>query len=146
MLRACLSLPRLSTFRRALPCVIVLAGLAAAAPARADFSVCNKTSHTALVAIGYQRDGTWSSAGWWRVNPQACTLILRGVLKSRYFYLRSIHLGVEGNWDGNRYFCVSAKNFTIKGRKDCVKRGFPVAGFFEVDTGKELTWVQNLSD
>lgn len=146
MLSACPSLPRFLSLRHALTCSLLLAAMTIVAPARADFSVCNKTSHAALVAIGYQRDGTWNSAGWWRVNPQGCTLILRGVLKSRYFYLRSIHLGVEGNWDGNRYFCVSAKNFTIKGRKDCVKRGFSVAGFFEVDTGKELTWVQNLSD
>ena len=133
-------------FLRALACALVLAGLVVAAPARADFKVCNKTQHTAMVAIGYLRDGTWSSAGWWRVKAQGCTLLLRGTLKSRYFYLRGIHIGVEGNWDGNRYFCVAAKNFTIKGRKDCVKRGYSEAGFFEVDTGQELTWVQNLSD
>ena len=130
-------------------CVLVAragVGLSLAAPAHADFTVCNKTQHAVMVAIGFQKDGDWSSAGWWRVQPQACTAMLRGALKSRYFYLRAIHVGVEGPWDGNRYFCVAAKNFTIKGRKDCVKRGYAVAGFFEVDTGKELTWVQNLSD
>jgi uncharacterized membrane protein len=131
---------------RLLACALALAGLAVASPARADFTVCNKTQHPAMVAIGYLREGTWSSAGWWRVKAQGCTLVLRGTLKSRYFYLRGIHVGVEGNWDGNRYFCVATKNFTIMGRKDCVKRGYSVAGFFEVDTGQELTWVQNLSD
>ena len=115
-------------------------------PARAEFAVCNKTANTALIAIGLQRAGTWTSAGWWRIKPQSCTTIVRGDLKSRYYYLRSIHMGVEGNWEGNRYFCLSSKNFTIKGRKDCVQRKFSRAGFFEVDTGSKLTWVQNLSD
>ena len=35
---------------------------------------------------------------------------------------------------------------TIKGRKDCRKRGYGQAGFFEIDTGNYTTWVQNLSD
>lgn len=146
MHRACPFLLRLLASCRALSCTLALGFVAFVPPARADFSVCNKTTHPTLVAIGFRRDGTWASAGWWRVRPGGCTLVLRGSLKSRFFYLRAVHVGVEGNWDGNRHFCVVAKNFTIKGQTDCVKRGFSVAGFFEVDTGNQLTWVQNLSD
>lgn len=120
--------------------------LAASAGARAEFSVCNKTQHPALVAFGLQRGATWGSEGWWRIEPQQCKVILKGNLRSRYYYLRAIHVGVEGEWEGNRYFCVAAKNFSIKGRKDCIKRGYGQSGFFEVDTGAKLTWVQNLSD
>jgi uncharacterized membrane protein len=41
---------------------------------------------------------------------------------------------------------VSSKNFSIKGRENCRKRGYERIGFFEVDTANQLTWVQNLSD
>jgi uncharacterized membrane protein len=37
---------------RLLACALALAGLAVASPARADFTVCNKTQHPAMVAIG----------------------------------------------------------------------------------------------
>ena len=123
---------------------VVFAALAS--PARAEFSVCNKTTHPMMVAIGRAVKGTWVSEGWWRVEPQACTEVLRGALKARYYYLRAVHLGVDGAWDGNRYFCVGADNFVIKGRESCGKRGYGQAGFFEVDTGERASWVQNLSD
>ena len=123
---------------------LVLFGFSATA--RADFAVCNKTKHATDIAIGYFRSGAWISEGWWRVQPKRCQTILRGKLRSTYYYLRAVHMGVEGDWDGNRTFCVAAKNFTIKGRVQCAKRGFGQAGFFEIDTAKETTWVQNLSD
>lgn len=126
--------------------LIVLPLFGTCLPAQANFKVCNKTDHAAAVAIGHQRRGTWISEGWWRVEAKTCQDILRGALKGRYYYLRGVHLGVEGPWEGNRYFCVAADNFTIKGRKDCAKRGYGQAGFFEVDTGKQFNWIHNLSD
>ncbi|MEQ1866145.1 MAG: DUF1036 domain-containing protein [Micropepsaceae bacterium] len=124
----------------------VFAVLLAAAPAQAKFRLCNKTDHPMAAAIGFYKGKVWVSEGWWRVEPKSCMDILRGALQARYYYLRGVHLGVDGAWDGNRYFCVAADNFTIKGRKNCSKRGFGQAGFFEIDTGDYTTWVQNLSD
>lgn len=123
-----------------------LLALFAAAPAYAKFEVCNKTEHPFAIAIGHMRAGAWVSEGWWQVEPKACQDILRGALKARYYYLRGVHLGVDGAWDGNRSFCVTRDNFTIKGRGNCQKRGYGQAGFFEVDTGDYTTWVLNLSD
>lgn len=125
---------------------LAIAFLIAAAPARANFTVCNKTEHPLAVAIGRLDGKSWISEGWWRVAPKGCTDILRGELKARYYYLRSVHLGVDGAWDGNRLFCVSRGNFTIKGRDNCAKRGYAQAGFFEIDTGNFPTWKLNLSD
>jgi uncharacterized membrane protein len=99
-----------------------------------------------MVAVGRSSKGGWASEGWWRVEPEKCTDVLRGALKARYYYLRGVHLGVDGAWDGNRFFCVAADNFTIKGRENCGKRGYGQAGFFEIDTGDRPSWVQNLSD
>jgi uncharacterized membrane protein len=120
--------------------------LATALPALADFTVCNKTRHTAVVAIGFKAGDEWASEGWWRVKPQACRNILKGKLKTRYYFLHAAQEGVDGDWDGMRTFCVKAKNFSIRGRKDCRQRKLGKARFFTVDTEKELTWVQNLSD
>lgn len=126
--------------------IFLFALLLAALPAEAKFAVCNKTEHPLLVAVGHTSGRGWVSQGWWRVEPKACTDVLRGPLKARYYYLRGVHLGVDGGWDGNRFFCVAADNFTIKGREKCTKRGYGQAGFFEIDTGELTTWTQNLSD
>lgn len=115
-------------------------------PAQADFAVCNKSSNGAVVAIAYKRDGDWRSEGWWRVRPKQCRTIIRGPLRSQIYYLHAAHEGVDGDWDGNKWFCVKSRNFSLKGRQDCRQRGLGHAGFFEIDTGKKLTWVQNLSD
>lgn len=125
----------------------VLAALAVLSqPAAASLRVCNKTDQPIAVAIGRIQAKTWLSEGWWRVEAQSCQDILQGALKARYYYLRGVHLGVDGAWDGKRFFCVAEDNFTIKGRENCRKRGFGQAGFFEIDTGEYSDWVQNLSD
>ena len=131
---------------RAVVLAFVVSGLALAEPAQANFAVCNKTTHPMLVAIAYSVNGAWLSEGWWRVEPQKCSDILTGALKARYYYVRGVHLGADGGWDGNRFFCVATDNFTIKGRDKCRKRGYTQSGFFEVDTGEKSSWTQNLSD
>jgi uncharacterized membrane protein len=128
------------------PALVLLGLVALAGPAHAKFRVCNKTQHPTDVAIARAQNGTWISEGWWRVPAQGCQDILSGTLKARYYYLWAFHRGAEGNWDGNRQFCVAKDNFTITGRGDCAKRGYRSAGFFEIDTGEKVSWVQNLSD
>ena len=117
-----------------------------AVPAHADFALCNKSAHTAVVAIGFKGKTDWVSEGWWRIKPNACRTLLTGPLRTRYYFIHAAQEGVDGDWDGPYMFCVQAKNFSIKGRKDCRKRKLGEARFFAVDTGKELTWVQNVSD
>ena len=130
----------------AIVALVLMMSCAGVSDARADFKVCNRTSHTAVLAIGLQKRADWVSEGWWRVKPQKCRTLLKGPLKARYYYLLAVHEGVDGNWDGSRHFCVSRKNFSVKGRENCLKRGYERVGFFEVDTSNRLTWVQNLSD
>ena len=133
-------------FRLRVLTIAVVAALAAVSPANASFRVCNKTDHPIAIAIGRIQAKVWISEGWWQVKPRGCGDILRGPLKARYYYLRAVHLGADGGWDGNRFFCIAQANFTIKGREDCRKRGYGKAGFFEVDTGEFSDFVQNLSD
>lgn len=135
---------------RPAPVFALAAGLAltaaSASPAAAKLAICNKTEHPVLVAVA-RYDGTeWVSEGWWRIAAKGCSDIVQGTLKARYYYLRGVQEGVDGAWDGNRFFCVTNDNFTIKGRKDCAKRGSAQAGFFEIDTKDYPSWTQSLSD
>lgn len=126
---------------------LVLAILCWAAPAYADFHVCNRTANATKVALG-RYDGTdWLSEGWWNVAPRACATLLQGKLVARYYYLYASD-GGSGTWGGKRAFCVTATSgkFQIIGRADCARRGYDRKSFFEVDTGALPDWTQSLSD
>ncbi|MFN8946114.1 MAG: DUF1036 domain-containing protein [Alphaproteobacteria bacterium] len=115
-------------------------------PARAEFELCNKSDHTAVVAIGYKSSKDWVSEGWWRIKPRACRVLIAGPLRTRYVLVHAAQEGVDGDWDGAYRLCVKPKNFKIRGRQDCRKRKLGEARFFAVDTGSALTMVYNLSD
>lgn len=124
----------------------LLVACAMALPARADFQLCNKSDHTAVVAIGYNSGKDWVSEGWWRVKPHACRVLVRGPLRTRYLLVHAAQEGVDGDWDGAYRLCVQPGNFKIRGRQGCRKRKLGEARFFAVDTGKALTMVYHLSD
>jgi uncharacterized membrane protein len=132
----------LPTFATTLLAMLLLTG----SPALAAFKVCNKTALPVRAAIG-RFDGThWSSQGWWTVAAKQCVDLLTGPLQARYYYLYASD-GGAGTWDGKFHFCAApAKSFKAEGRADCAKRGFDIRGFFQIDTGRNPDWVQNLSN
>ena len=58
---------------------------AAAAPARADFRLCNLTVNRVSVALAYTDGQSWVSEGWWNLKPQDCDTLLRGALAAQYY-------------------------------------------------------------
>lgn len=119
---------------------------AAAAPAQAGFTVCNKANVAAKVAFGRFDGKAWVSQGWWTIRPQKCQALLTGPLDARYYYLYGTD-GRSGTWNGGTYFCTSAADsFSIAGRGNCAARGYDRKGFFAVDTGNRSDWKQWLSD
>lgn len=118
----------------------------AAMPAQAAFFVCNNSAHAVKVAVGHF-DGThWSSQGWWQVAAKKCAELVTGPLVARYYYLYASD-GASGVWEGSTRFCVAeATKFSIAGRGGCAAHGYDSRGFFEVDTGNQLSWTQTLSD
>jgi uncharacterized membrane protein len=124
----------------------LLGAFVAAPPANAGFSVCNKTTHPASVALGYYDGAEWSSAGWWNIVAGSCAELITTPLPARYYYLYAVHQDVGGAWDGDRSFCVSKDSFRIKGRSDCLALGHEVRRFFQVDTGNSPDWTENLAD
>jgi uncharacterized membrane protein len=105
-----------------------------AAEAQAEFRVCNESKVPRSVAIGYNSDGTWTSEGWWNVDPGACAVPIKTPLKNRYIYWRATTPGEEFQHE-NYMFCVTEKPFTIEGSEDCEARGYEKAGFKAADTG-----------
>ncbi len=115
-------------------------------PALADFRVCNATQNLIGVAIGYRAKAGWVTEGWWHIEGSSCKTLIEGPLSSRYYYLYAEDADHGGRWDGAVNMCVADKEFKIAGVNDCFARGFQRAGFKEYDTGKQSSWMVQLTD
>jgi len=117
-----------------------------AAPAFADFKICNDTKSLTGVAIGYRTKSKWMMEGWWRVPAGVCASVIEGPLSSRYFYIYAEDADTGGQWRGPVFMCTSSKEFKINGLKDCFARGYERTGFFEIDTGNQENWQVRLTE
>lgn len=129
--------------------LIVLAGLASVtlpAQARADFRVCNATKKLVGVAIGYRAAAGWTTEGWWQIPGSSCATLIKGPLSSRYYYLYAEDAGRGGRWGGKVDMCVADNEFKIVGVHDCFARGFQRMGFKEYDTGRQESWMVQLTE
>lgn len=123
--------------------VFVLAG---AAPAQADFRLCNNTAGRVGIAIGYKDADGWVTEGWWNLPPRSCETLLRGGLVARFYYVYGIDYDRGGEWSGQAFMCSREKEFTIRGTEDCLARGYDRTGFFEIDTGEQRSWTVQLTE
>jgi uncharacterized membrane protein len=110
------------------------------------FRVCNETSSTIGVAIGYNSRQGWISEGWWNLPSDGCETLRSGALQSRYYYVYAIDYDRGGEWKGRHYMCTHARIFTIRGFEDCARRGLETTGFFEVDTAGQSSWTVQLTE
>jgi uncharacterized membrane protein len=114
--------------------------------AHADFRVCNGTQNLVGVAIGYRAKEGWTTEGWWQVPATTCATLIEGPLQSRYYYLYAEDAARGGRWTGDIDMCVAENEFKIVGVKDCYARGHQKMGFKEYDTGRQASWMVQLSD
>jgi uncharacterized membrane protein len=117
-----------------------------AEPAMADFRVCNTTQNLVGVAIGYRGGEGWVSEGWWQVPASTCATLIEGELQSRYYYLYAEDAARGGRWTGEVNMCVAENEFKILGVDDCYARSYQRMGFKEYDTGRQGSWMVQLSD
>lgn len=116
------------------------------------FQVCNLTSSTVGVAIGYRDGEEMVTEGWWTLPPgrdeQSCVTpdALAGPLQDRFYYVYAVDYTLGGEWAGNTFMCTSDQAFTIRGVEDCVARGYDRTGFVEVDTGGRPVHIVQLTD
>jgi uncharacterized membrane protein len=125
--------------------VTLFAG-APAAPAAADFRLCNNTGSRVGVAVGYKDNDGWTTEGWWNIASRSCETLLRGALVARFYYIYGVDYDRGGEWSGQAYMCTRDKEFTVRGTEDCLARGFDRTGFFEVDTGEQQSWTVQLTE
>ena len=118
-----------------------------ALPAKADLKLCNNTTSSVNVAVGYKDKEGWASEGWWKAAPSACVKLLKGPLIARYYYVFAVDLDRTkgGSWGGKAMICTRDKIFTIRGLENCAERGYLKQGFFEVDTGDKIDWTVSLA-
>ena len=72
--------------------------------------------------------------------------LIEGELQSRYYYLYAEDAARGGRWTGDINMCVAENEFKITGVQDCFARGFQRMGFKEYDTGRQGSWMVQLSD
>jgi uncharacterized membrane protein len=117
----------------------ILAGAITAAvtlsslPANADFRVCNHTTQTVTVAIGYIDSRGFVSEGWWDVLTCRCELLVPSNKTSdphNVFFYATAPDGQK--WEGDSPFCTSRSAFTHVG-KNC-RSGFNQHHFVHVQS------------
>ncbi|WP_319532239.1 DUF1036 domain-containing protein [uncultured Cohaesibacter sp.] len=114
--------------------------------AAADLRVCNKTSSTIGLAIGYEMQGDWISEGWWNLEQNKCETVLMGILVKNRYLIHAIDYDKGGQWNGETFMCTQDLEFKIKGTEECVARGFERTGFFEIDTAGKQDYTVQLTD
>ena len=119
---------------------------ALAAPARADFIVCNASFDVINLALGADTGGSFGTRGWWTIGPNRCTTLLRGQLGSRYYYVFATDVFGQTLLDGDTEMCVADGRFEITGPEDCWERGHIAAPFAEIDIGTAEAWTLFLGD
>lgn len=126
--------------------LFLLGMMFAADAAHAEFRVCNGTQNLVGVAIGYRAAEGWVTEGWWQVPATTCATLIEGELQSRYYYLYAEDAARGGRWTGGINMCVAENEFKIVGVADCFARGYQQMGFKEYDTGRQGSWMVQLTD
>ncbi|MGE4371583.1 MAG: DUF1036 domain-containing protein [Xanthobacter sp.] len=139
------ALPHITLTRLALVLGLAFGPVAMASTAHAELRLCNRTPSRIGIAIGYKDGESWATEGWWNISAESCETLIRGDLSSRYYYLYAVDYDQGGEWSGRAYMCTRDKEFTIRGARDCLARGFERTGFMEVDTQEQKSWTVQLT-
>lgn len=124
----------------------LLAAVAAAAPAKADLHVCNRTKYLLNIAVGYVDGEDFATEGWWSVTPNSCATPIKRPLAGRYVYLYATDVDAADVLQGTVSMCIGRRKFKISGISDCWRRGLQAVNFQEIDTLNASDWTVFLND
>lgn len=97
--------------------------LAAASPARAELTLCNRTSYRMAIAIGLEKRATVETRGWYTIDPGQCQQAVDGVLDADMVYVHARTPEVYGSaplpQNGNADFCIHDTDFKISDGRSC---------------------------
>jgi uncharacterized membrane protein len=122
---------------------------AGAAPASAQFAVCNQTLDAVNLAVATETDGVFSTEGWWTIGANRCADVIKDELVSRYVYVYATDVfgqPILASTVTGENMCVGAKRFTIAGTDSCWERGYQSVHFMEVDTQQMVRWTLFLKE
>jgi uncharacterized membrane protein len=92
-------------------------------PARAELSLCNRTSYRMEAAIGLEKRANVATRGWFRLDPGQCRQVVDGVLDVDMIYLHARAPPVYGTaplpQNGQADFCIRDGNFDIADARGC---------------------------
>lgn len=102
---------------------IVALVVLAATPARAELTLCNRTSYQMDAAIGLEKRAIVTTRGWFRVDPGQCRQVVDGALDADMVYLHARTPPVYGSAplpsSGHAEFCIRDGNFEIGNARGC---------------------------
>jgi uncharacterized membrane protein len=97
--------------------------LLATAPARAELTLCNRTSYRLDAAIGLEQRANVATRGWFRVDPGACRQVVDSALDVDMVYVHARTLPVYGSAPmpqaGHAELCIRDGDFVIGNARGC---------------------------
>lgn len=97
--------------------------LAAANPAQAELTLCNRTSYRMDVAIGLEQRANVATRGWFMVDPGQCRRVIEGALEADMVYVHARTPAVYGSaplpQNGSGEFCIRDGDFDIPNGRGC---------------------------
>ncbi len=107
--------------------------------AKLGFFYCNKTDNAVWSAIAMQTEGeTYSSRGWWKLEPGSCAKIIKGELEKDHYYVYGViedganERPISG---GDKAFCVNAVMFDVSDELTCADQDLDETLFRRVEIG-----------
>ena len=109
--------------RRLIAGCLAAAAVLTATAARADLSLCNRTSYRMDVALGLERRAMVETRGWITIDPGQCSKVLDGEYDADMSYIHAKTPAVYGSsplpQNGNADFCVRETTFQIADGRGC---------------------------
>jgi uncharacterized membrane protein len=97
--------------------------LTATTSARAELTLCNRTSYQLDAAIGLEKHASVSTRGWFRVDPGQCRQVLDGALDADLVYVHTRTPPIYGTapipQTGQAELCIRNNDFAIADARGC---------------------------
>ncbi len=140
--------------RSLLLALLALAGIAAAAvPAQAALTLCNRTSYILYAATSAIQSPRSETQGWTRIAPGECNLARKEALSAETYlvYARTsiAHSGPARAWGGNYPVCVKDANFIIRQgvtQPYCTADDTFALPFAPLDNGGRSVWTMHFDE
>src|SRR4029079_669982 len=91
--------------------------------ARAELTLCNRTSYRMDVALGLEKRANVETRGWFRLDPGQCRQALDGTLGAHMVYAHTRTPPVYGSaplpLNGQADFCIKNGDFDIPDARSC---------------------------